>query len=227
MVECQTLEIGRGSTRLGEHQLQLVTGAHHQLGSGFGADAKPVEPWRRYLSAVGFDGHLEPIMVERLHQRTVQLQQRLAAGAYHEASAWALRRPCCCNRGRELFRCREASSARTIQPYEVGITELAGGVEPVLLAAAPQVAAGKAAEDRGTPGVGAFALEGVEDFFHRVSHASLGKILRRAQSDSHLCRARLSLTAYRLIHRRILHSTLPESFQPEQARLAASAGSTV
>src|SRR5678816_997749 len=46
---------------------------------------------------------------------------------------------------------------------EIGVAELTGGVVPVPLPPGPQVTAGKPAEHRGSAGVGAFALEGVED----------------------------------------------------------------
>jgi hypothetical protein len=40
-----------------------------------------------------------------------------------------------------------------------------------LLAPRPQVAAGKAAKHGGTPGMGTFALQGVENFLDAISHS--------------------------------------------------------
>ena len=65
---------------------------------------------------------------------------------------------------------REPAAARPVRADEVGVAELADRASAVLLAAGPQVAAGEAAEHRGPAGVGALALEGVEDLLDRVGH---------------------------------------------------------
>ena len=69
---------------LWENQLELVSGAEHQVRSGLGADADPVDAGRRKARAVGFNRHLKPAGVERCHQILVELQQRLATRADHQ-----------------------------------------------------------------------------------------------------------------------------------------------
>jgi len=53
------------------------------------------------------------------------------------------------------------------------LQELRTRVGPVALAPGPQVAPGEAAEDGRAPGVGPFALKGVEDLLHGVHGASV------------------------------------------------------
>ena len=53
---------------------------------------------------------------------------------------------------------------------EVGVAELAGGARAVLLTAAPEVAAGKTAKHGRAAGMRAFALQGQEYLFDRVTH---------------------------------------------------------
>ncbi len=71
--------------RLRIDQLQLVARRQHQRRGGLRADADPVEAGRRRLRAVGLDRDREAAGVERVDQRGVELEQRLAAGADDEA----------------------------------------------------------------------------------------------------------------------------------------------
>src|SRR5688500_768681 len=64
----------------------------------------------------------------------------------------------------------ELSSTGSVGADEVGVAEVARRRGAVLLAARPQVAPREAAEDGGTSGMSAFALERVEDFFDAVGH---------------------------------------------------------
>ena len=70
----------------------------------------------------------------------------------------------------QRIRAVEASAARAVGADEIGVAEGADGRRPVLLAAAPEVAAGKAAEDGCAASVGTLALQRVEDFLDGVSH---------------------------------------------------------
>ena len=63
-----------------------------------------------------------------------------------------------------------AAAQRAVGADKVGIAELAGGGGAVLFAAAPEVAAGKTAKYRRTAGMRAFALQGQEYLFDRVTH---------------------------------------------------------
>jgi len=64
----------------------------------------------------------------------------------------------------------ELAAAFAVGADKVGVAELANGAGAVAFAAGPQVAAGKAAEHGGAAGLGAFALQGVEDFFDAIGH---------------------------------------------------------
>ena len=75
----------------------------------------------------------------------------------------------------QVSRSSELAAADTIGADEIGVAEAADRVRAIFLAAAPQVAAGKAAEHRRPPGLGALALQGVENFFDAVGHGSAGK----------------------------------------------------
>ena len=108
--------------------------------------------------------------MQHLQQLRVELEERLTSGTDHEAPARLGRRPGGSYRSRQLPGRREPSSTGPVRADEIGITKLAGGLVAVLLPPGPQVAAGKAAEHRGSPGVGPFALEGVEDLFDGVGH---------------------------------------------------------
>src|SRR5262249_50591469 len=66
-------------------QLQFVARPDHELSSGLRADADPVEAIRWDDRAVGLDRDRKASRMQRLDQRRVQLQQRLAAGQYGEA----------------------------------------------------------------------------------------------------------------------------------------------
>ena len=64
----------------------------------------------------------------------------------------------------------ELAAVLAVGPDEVGVAEGADGLGPVLLAAGPQVAAGKAAEHGGLAGLAAFTLQGEEDFLDGIGH---------------------------------------------------------
>ena len=124
--------------------------------------------------SVGLDRDLEPRRVQGLQQRSIELEERLSAGADHEPLAGL---DCRATRPRpppaSASAVAEAAAARAVGAHEIGVAELADGLGPVALAAGPQVAAREAAEHRGPAGVGAFALEGVEDLLDRVGHISV------------------------------------------------------
>ena len=69
----------------------------------------------------------------------------------------------------------KAAAQRAVGADKVGIAKLADGGGAVLFAARPQVAAGKAAKHGGLAGVGAFALQGVENFLDLVAHGATAR----------------------------------------------------
>ena len=62
-------------------QLQLITARLDEGGIGLGADADPVEPFRRGNRAVGLDANLESFGLEGRDQGGVELEKRFASGA--------------------------------------------------------------------------------------------------------------------------------------------------
>src|SRR5437588_2676482 len=96
------------------------------------------------------------------------------------------------DRGGQVLGRGETTAAGAVGADEIGVAEVADGVGPVFFAPRPQVAAGEAAEDRRAAGVGAFALQGVEDLLDGVAHAAI--IPARAASAPARC-ARLIRTS--------------------------------
>jgi hypothetical protein len=68
--------------------------------------------------------------------------------------------------------CGESASTQAIHPNEIRIAELADCPRAIDFASRPEIAPGEAAEHCCAPRVPAFALKGVEDLFHCVSHGS-------------------------------------------------------
>ena len=172
MGEPQPLVPARLRARLRVDQLELVSAGGQQRRTGLGTHAQPVDARGRHDRPVGLDRHLEADVVQRADQRSLQLEQRLAAGADDQAPPRRIggrpeRRD---RRSQRLGGC-EPASARSVGADELGIAEPTGGVGAVGLPARPEVASREAAEDGGPAGVGALALQGVEDFLDRVRHA--------------------------------------------------------
>ena len=153
-------------------QLQFAARASATSGRvGLGADADPVDAGRRRQGAVGLDRDLEA---------AVRAARRSAA---HRAAATARRR--CRRRSgrrrasspasaaasprRALGAC-ELAAAVAVGADEVGVAEAADGGGAVALAAAPEIAAGKAQKTAARPAWRALALQGVEDLLDRVGH---------------------------------------------------------
>src|SRR5581483_4455095 len=167
--------IGQGF-RLGIDQLQLLPRCLHQFGVGLGTDADPVDTlWRRDRS-VGFDGNREAVRRNRRYQRLVQLQQRLAAGEYDVAKI-AAALPRRRNSAGKLIGIREAAAAFAVGADEIGVAKLADGRGAVLLAAGPEIAAGKAAKHGRAPGLAAFALQRLEYLLDRIGHVAVSWIM--------------------------------------------------
>src|SRR5688572_17507618 len=71
----------------------------------------------------------------------------------------------------QRVRTRELAPARPVGADEIGVAEITLRHRPVLLAPRPQVAAGKAQEDRAAARLHALALERQESLLDRVGHA--------------------------------------------------------
>jgi hypothetical protein len=79
--------------------------------------------------------------MQRCDQRSVDLQQRFAAGQHH-ITAGGFARPLRGDGVGEFVRRGVAAAQRAVGADKVGVAELAGRGGAVLLAAAPEVAAG-------------------------------------------------------------------------------------
>ncbi len=162
-------------------QLQLVPLAQHKLAAALRADADPVEPLGRRDRAIGLDADLEAAGMERIDQSVVDLQQRLAAGQHHVAVLGGFS-PLRGDGVGEFHGGGVTAAESAVGADEIRVAELTGRISAVGLAAAPEVAAGKTAEHGCASGMGAFALQGQEDFLDRVTHWSLLKLSIRAGS---------------------------------------------
>src|SRR5262249_11787095 len=107
--------------------------------------------------------------MERRKEVGVDLKKWLTASQHHNPLL-TTGSPKVFNYLRERSPTNEAPTALTIDPDEIRVTEIASCRRAIALSAAPQVAAGKTAEDRRSPGMTAFALQRVEDFLDRVGH---------------------------------------------------------
>jgi hypothetical protein len=84
-------------------------------------------------------------------------------------------RPQAVDQGRQLRAGRKLATALTVSADKIGIAEFANGVLPVRLPASPQIAAGESAEHRRTTGMGALALQGIENLFNAISHDDISQ----------------------------------------------------
>ena len=92
--------------------------------------------------------------VQRVDQRRVELQQRLAAGAHDETGRAGHER----NVISQRVRVGEVPTTLAVGSDEVGVAEPAHARGAMLLASRPEVAAGEPAEDRGAAGVARLRL---------------------------------------------------------------------
>jgi hypothetical protein len=107
--------------------------------------------------------------VQRGDQRRIELQQGLAAGADDEGPGRRFR-PGATDGGGERRGIGKTPAARPVGADEIGVAEAASSAGAIGVAAAPEIAAGKAAEHGRPAAVGAFALQRVEDLFHLIAH---------------------------------------------------------
>src|SRR5438094_10582598 len=169
--EGQVLEALRLCLRLDLwiYELQLVTAEKLKRRAGLGTHADPIEIVGRALSSVRLDRHFESLLVERIDERLVELEQRLAAGA-HDIRNSQFRAACGPERRhsrRELARGGELPSVRS-DAYKVGVAELTDGLVAISFTSRPQVAAAEPTEHGWAAGVKAFTLKCVKDFLDGV-----------------------------------------------------------
>jgi len=95
----QVLEKSWIDALLRKYDLQLVTSAKSQQCTRFGTYADPIDPWRRWLSAVRLDCDGETFLMEGAYENLVQLEERLPSCANDEwVCATIVLRPVFANR---------------------------------------------------------------------------------------------------------------------------------
>src|SRR4029079_4418727 len=125
-LEGERFEILRCRTWLRIDQFQLMAPAHHEIGSGFRADANPVHARGRIDGAVGLDADLEAARMQRIDEGRVHLQQRLAAGQ-HDVAVLVGAGPLRCDGVGEFSGRGIAAAGRAAGAAKVRMQEFAGG----------------------------------------------------------------------------------------------------
>ena len=151
-------------------------GARRYAARGIGGrlEFEAADAARHRQRPVGLDRDLESARMQRLAERRIELQGRLAAGKHHVGRhARSFTRPGDPHRRhmrRERRRRIKPPAADAIGPDKVRVAEPTRRLRPIHLAPAPQIAPHKPAKDRGPPGARALALQGIERLFDDVPH---------------------------------------------------------
>lgn len=151
------------------NQFQFLSGLLDPARSRFGAHADPVHSTGDLAGAVGFQGDVEASGVQGVDQGGVQLQGGFAAGDDHAGGSRCAAPEVGHGVGEGVGRFVFASVV-AVGGYEIRVAEAAGGGLSGFFLAVPQVATGKAQEDRRPAGAGAFSLQGREDLLDPVGH---------------------------------------------------------
>src|SRR5712671_3204769 len=162
-------------------QLEFMAPPYHEVGAGFRADANPVHALGRIDRAIGLDADAKAARMQRIDQDLVHLQQWFAAGQHHVAvciRASPLRR----DGIGKLFGRGIAAAQCAVGSDKIGVAKPARRRAAVLLAAAPEIAAGEAAEYRRAAGMRAFALQGQKDFLDRVTQPTVSLIILNSRN---------------------------------------------
>ena len=145
-------------TRLGPHQFELLAAGLNPLGARLGAHAQPVNAGRGPHRAVGLHGNAKTARMQGINQGGVDLHQWLATGQHRQAmgvvSAW----PLGCDAVGQRVGLGKFATQGAVGADKISVAKPAHGSGTVALAAAPQVAARKAAKHRGHTGLAAFTL---------------------------------------------------------------------
>lgn len=181
IVEGQGGKLGQ-IERLRPHELQFMSGLLDPARSCFGAHADPVHGLGDLAGAVGFQGDVEASGVQGFDQGGVQLQGGFAAGDDHAGGSRSAAPEVGYGVGEGVGRFVFASVV-AVGGDEIRVAEAAGGGLSGFFLAVPQVATGKAQEDRRAAGAGAFSLQGREDFLDPVGHGARSPYTARTGSS--------------------------------------------
>ena len=154
-------------------ELEFIAAVKDDRRICLGAHADPIQPLRRGLRAIRFDGHLKSLGMQCVDQWLVELKQWLSSRADDETCSgsipfWPARGNGSC----QFAGGCELSATLAVRSDKLGIAERADGLRPVLLHSGPQVASGEPAENSRPPGLHSFTLKRVENLFDAVSHGS-------------------------------------------------------
>ena len=170
MVEPPALELGWIDSLLRPNQLQLIAAALDDVRARLGADANPVDSRSRGKRSIRLDCNAEAALMKRIDKLAIELQHRFSTGD-HDQSPVAPFAPQSLDVGGKLGGLSELATAVAVGADEIRVAEIALGARPVPLAARPQIAAGKAQEDRAAARLHALPLEGEKAFLDGVAHA--------------------------------------------------------
>lgn len=184
ILEVEVLEQRRIKLRLRKNELELAAFPLNEIGPRLGTDTNPVQACRGDLRSVGLDCHGEPSSVESFDRGFVELQQRLASGAHDKALAIIGCRPSRSNGRRKRLGVGELPAVRP-NSDKVSVAEVADRGGAVRFASCPEIAPAETTKDRRSAGVGAFALECVENLFDGV-HA-LKSVIVMAETGQRTC----------------------------------------
>src|SRR5882724_3980929 len=173
--------------RLRINQLEFMTSPYHEVSAGFRANANPVHALGRLDRPVGLDADFEITGMQRIDEGLIHLQQWLAAGQYR-VTVYAGSGPLRGDGIGELRGRGIAAAQRSVGSDKIGVAKPARRRGAVLLAAAPEIAAGEPAKHRRAAGVCAFALQGQKDFLDRVTQPAVslnaGLVCRSASPNA-------------------------------------------
>src|SRR5208283_1826236 len=163
---------------LRKNELQLVAARQRERRPGLGRDANPVEACRGGKRPIRLDRELEALVVQRRDQRAIDLQQRLAP-CQHRKTARRFPAPEPGEMRGQSLGGGESAAPLPLRADEIRIAEATLRPGAVLLAPAPEIAAGEAAEDGGPPGLTPLALQSEKGFLDGVGHRLWPAALRR------------------------------------------------
>ena len=160
MPEIQIFEILGRTSLLRPDKFQLVAGSRGQRVGTLGADRDPVQPLGQGQRAVALHAKLEPEGVQAIDKLAGELQGRFAAREHDvglaPAVGFGIEHRKGGGDGLRQFLSRGENPG--VRADEIRVAEPAFRRGPILGAARPEVAPGKAAEHRRTPGLCALAL---------------------------------------------------------------------
>ena len=148
--------------RMNGKGLRYCVHANHRslsdpLRPGKAPSSRRNDAWRRRQRAIALHTDLETALVQRIDQCSIQLQQRLSAGA--DDVRIAAPRPVAGDGiSQRPGRC-ELAASRAVRADKLGIAKPANGAGAIPLAAGPEIAAREAQEHRRAPGPGALTLQ--------------------------------------------------------------------